>query len=116
MPPPDPRSSTVSPGLSFASAVGLPQPSEASSASSGIWLICDTSYRLEVIGSQQSGPAGAPPQQLLPPVVARNAACPYFSLTTSFMSVVLTGPPICKSGQYLSVSQLYCGCSTLHRG
>ena len=29
MPPPEPRSSTVSPGFSSASAVGLPQPSEA---------------------------------------------------------------------------------------
>src|ERR1043166_5050394 len=28
MPPPEPRSSTVSPGMSLASAVGFPQPSE----------------------------------------------------------------------------------------
>ena len=35
MPPPLPRSSTVSPGLSSASAVGLPQPSEACTASCG---------------------------------------------------------------------------------
>ena len=35
MPPPEPRSSTVSPAFSSASAVGLPQPSEARKASSG---------------------------------------------------------------------------------
>ena len=34
MPPPEPRSRTVSPGFNFASAVGLPQPSEAFRASS----------------------------------------------------------------------------------
>ena len=33
MPPPEPRSSTVSPGFSSASAVGLPQPSDAATAS-----------------------------------------------------------------------------------
>ena len=36
MPPPDPRSSTVSPSRRSASAVGLPQPSDASIASCGI--------------------------------------------------------------------------------
>ena len=35
IPPPEPRSSTVSPGASSASAVGLPQPSEAATASTG---------------------------------------------------------------------------------
>ncbi len=35
MPPPDPRSSTVSPGFKVASAVGLPQPSDATTACSG---------------------------------------------------------------------------------
>ena len=35
MPPPDPRSSTISPGLSSARAVGFPQPSEAARASAG---------------------------------------------------------------------------------
>ena len=35
MPPPEPRSSTVSPSRRSISAVGLPQPSEASTASSG---------------------------------------------------------------------------------
>src|SRR2546422_647935 len=35
MPPPEPRSRTVSPGCSAARAVGLPQPSDASTAPSG---------------------------------------------------------------------------------
>ena len=35
MPPPEPRSSTVSPSCRSATAVGLPQPSEASAAASG---------------------------------------------------------------------------------
>ena len=35
MPPPDPRSSTRSPSWSSATAIGLPQPSEASTAASG---------------------------------------------------------------------------------
>src|SRR5258706_14466177 len=89
MPPPDPRSSTVSPGLNCASAVGLPHPSEASIASSGICRACASSYRFEVIGSQESPPAAAP-QQLLPPLVTRNAACPYFSFTTSLMLTLTT--------------------------
>ena len=37
MPPPEPRSRTISPGFNCAKAVGLPHPSEASMASSGIW-------------------------------------------------------------------------------
>ena len=37
MPPPEPKSNTISPGFRVASAVGLPHPSEALSASSGIW-------------------------------------------------------------------------------
>ena len=35
MPPPEPRSSTTSPARSSASAVGLPQPREAATASAG---------------------------------------------------------------------------------
>src|SRR5437868_5202717 len=97
MPPPDPRSSTVSPGFNFASAVGLPQPSDASTAVSGRSPFWASSYRLLVIGStppQQLD--GAEPQQALPPLVARRAASPYFSLTISVMFSVLMGSPICK--------------------
>jgi len=43
MPPPEPRSSTVSPAFSSASAVGLPQPSDASTAASGSCPVCTES-------------------------------------------------------------------------
>ena len=43
MPPPEPRSSTTWPGSSAASAVGLPQPSEASTASAGRPVTCAAS-------------------------------------------------------------------------
>src|SRR5271169_6395314 len=106
MPPPEPRSSTVSPGLSCASAVGLPHPREASSASSGICEACATSYRFEVIGSQQETPlAAAPPEQLLPPVlfVTRKAACPYFSFTTSLiLASGMVASTICRVEQGLA--------------
>src|SRR3954447_23958837 len=88
MPPPEPRSRTVSPGLSFASAVGFPQPSEALKAASGICPACASSYRFEVIGSQQLSSAELAPQHpLLLPLVTRRAASPYFSLTISVTSI-----------------------------
>jgi hypothetical protein len=43
MPPPEPRSSTVSPARSSATAVGLPHPSEASVAASGKSPRCSAS-------------------------------------------------------------------------
>src|SRR5450759_5452320 len=87
MPPPDPRSRTVSPGFNSASAVGLPQPSDAFSAASGTSPACPASYRLEVIGSQQLVALGALLQHPLWPAVTRKAAWPYFSRTTSFTSL-----------------------------
>src|SRR5258708_6607997 len=90
MPPPDPRSSTVSPGLSWASAVGLPQPSDALTASSGRMLVCDWSYKSLVMGSISAPQQAVAPQHELPcPAVTRRAASPYFSFTTSLMSGVL---------------------------
>ena len=94
MPPPEPRSRTVSPGLSFASAVGLPHPRDAFKAVSGICSACASSYKFDVIGShdalaepaqhevceQQS--AGSPS-----PLATRRAASPYFSFTISFSSI-----------------------------
>src|SRR5215207_6909559 len=50
MPPPLPRSRTVSPGSSEARAVGLPHPSEALTAASGITATSSVPYRLPVIG------------------------------------------------------------------
>src|SRR6266852_8039627 len=95
MPPPEPRSSTISPGFNLASAVGFPQPSEACSASPGICSFCEASYRLEVIGSQLVPPASAVPQQL--PLFPRSAACPYFSLTISLMLAPSMPPSRCLS-------------------
>src|SRR5690606_29333153 len=54
MPPPLPRSSTTSPGLSSASAVGLPQPSDARTARSGSAAVAASSYRSREIGSTDS--------------------------------------------------------------
>ena len=78
MPPPEPRSSTISPGFSSASAVGLPQPSEASSASAGIaaaWRFV-VEIRRDRIGSQHADvPHPHPPSRRC---AACSAASPYF--------------------------------------
>ncbi len=82
MPPPEPRSSTTSPGFSSASAVGLPQPSEASTAFSGRLPVSSASYRSRVMGSGVSSQHALPPQQVdAAPAAARWAASPYFSRT-----------------------------------
>src|SRR5579872_3593451 len=70
------------------------------------------------MGSAQPVEAVAP-QQELPPDFTRNAASPYFCLTTSLISVtsvVLMGSPICKSERWLEVSPPCCACSTRRRG
>src|SRR5438445_4036033 len=86
MPPPEPRASTTSPGCSSASAVGLPQPSEASTACSGRVAVSAASYRLALTGSQPSL-AAAPPQQAPPcPCSTRRAASPYFARTVSLIT------------------------------
>src|SRR5215831_15294915 len=89
IPPPDPRSSTVSPARSSASAVGLPQPREAATASAGSEDVSPSLYRLDVIGSA----AASLPQQALveqheasPPATTFNAALPYLSFTICLMS------------------------------
>ena len=51
-----------------------------------------------VIGSQHNRLPRVAPQQQLPPVFTRSAASPYFSFTTSLMSVVLS---ISCYGSYL---------------
>ena len=58
-------------------------------ASSGACPACDGSYRLDVMGSQPKPLGAVAPQQLPPPDFTRNAAWPYFSLTTFLMSLVL---------------------------
>src|SRR4029079_11888008 len=99
IPPPEPRSRTVSPGLSCASAVGLPQPSDARTAASGSSLVSPVTYRFAVIGSTVPSSA-APPQQeltgpqhdapaafaLSTPSSTRRAAAPYFSRTVAVSS------------------------------
>src|SRR5262249_19984233 len=95
MPPPDPRSRTVSPGFNRARAVGFPHPRDASTAVSGRSPFWASSYRLLVIGSAPPPQVdGAEPQQALPPVVARRAACPYFSFEVFFkvFLLLLTSP------------------------
>src|SRR5262245_37945719 len=89
MPPPDPRSSTVSPACKVASAVGFPHPRDAFTASSGICPICVSSYNDEVIGSISVSQQALVPQQELPPSRTRSAACRYFSCTTSLILAVI---------------------------
>src|SRR5579864_685027 len=91
MPPPEPRSRTVSPGRRPASAVGLPQPSDARSASGGRSATSWTAYKLDVIGSPHPEPDAVPPQQAspqqaAPPTAARRAAAAYLSRTTALSS------------------------------
>src|SRR6266540_3190134 len=119
MPPPEPRSSTVSPGFNSASAVGLPQPSEACNAVAGTSPASATSYRFEVIGSQQSSALRLPQQPLPSPERTRCAACPYFSRTTSFTSLgALTMGVLSLRGWRRSdaVRSPDCGCSIPRRG
>src|SRR5438552_962082 len=77
MPPPDPRSRTVSPSPRSINAVGLPQPSETFSASAGTAAPSASLYRFAVIGSPQ-----LPPQHSASgfPV----ATLPYLSRIASF--------------------------------
>src|SRR5207245_1295692 len=76
--PPGLSTRNASPSTRRLSAVGLPQPSDASTAPSGSPVVSPASYSREVIGS---------PQQLLfSPSSTRNAAWPYFSRTVSLMS------------------------------
>src|SRR5438045_1613673 len=64
IPPPEPRSRTVSPAFNSASAVGLPQPSDAFTAASGKPPFCRSSYKSLVIGSMSVPQADAPQQEL----------------------------------------------------
>src|SRR5271157_191613 len=90
MPPPEPRSRTISPGRNSASAVGFPQPSEAATASAGSAAVSEASYRLRVMGSQPLSSA-PPPQQAVFPAATCLAAAPYFSFTASCI-LLMTSP------------------------
>src|SRR5207302_3522929 len=89
MPPPDPRSSTVSPGFNSASAVGLPQPNEAFTAASGSADFCESSYKSRVIGSISVPQQVGAQQDAASPEVTRRAASPYLILTVSLTVSVL---------------------------
>jgi hypothetical protein len=66
MPPPEPRSRTVSPAFNSAKAVGFPQPNDANRASAGIAAACASSYRFDVIGSVSQQRAPHPPPAFTP--------------------------------------------------
>src|SRR5438105_3287606 len=74
MPPPEPRSSTTSPGLSCASAVGLPQPSEAAMASLGSSDVSPHPYKFDVMESRSPRDEALPQQEASPPALTRSAA------------------------------------------
>src|SRR5689334_18954782 len=117
MPPPDPKSRTTSPGFNSASAVGLPQPSEARTAASGSCPTCPASYRFPVIGSQQDTPEGDDPQQAVPaPLATRRAASPYFCFTTSVILSMLMISPWWRCGPPAPGQPRCCACSILHTG
>src|SRR5262245_28435183 len=86
MQPPEPRSSTTSPALSCASAVGLPHASDAATASAGSSDVSPHPYRFDVIGSRSPREEAVPQHDASPPAATRSAALPYLSLTTSFRS------------------------------
>src|ERR1039458_8109895 len=75
MPPPEPRSRTTSPGFNSASAVGLPQPSEARTASGGRADTSSIEYRARLTSAgapglqHESVQAAAPSQQDVPAAV-----------------------------------------------
>src|SRR5687768_3363267 len=77
MPPPLPRSRTVSPAARAASALGLPHPSDALTASSGMTATSSLPYRFDVIGLQLV----VPQQEASSPT--RRARSAYFARTVS---------------------------------
>src|ERR1700757_2526482 len=90
IPPPDPRSSTVSPAFSCASAVGFPQPRDAATALLGRPSNSPVAYRFDEIGSQHAFASPPQPQPLCSDLsaascITRFAASPYLLFTTSLM-------------------------------
>src|SRR5580704_19786395 len=81
MPPPDPRSSTVWPGSRASRAEGLPQPSDAVTASAGRPLVSASEYRFDVIGSPQPQAVGPQQPGFVDAFVTEAAMAPYFSRT-----------------------------------
>src|SRR4051812_42062134 len=105
IPPPEPRSRTVSPSWRSARAVGLPQPSDASTAPSGSVLVWETSYRLSLTGSQPQAPLG--PQLPRSPSITFSAASAYFSFTVSLIcSLIRSFPAECGYQSQQATAQL----------
>src|SRR5262249_48960555 len=76
---PEPRSSTVSPALSSASAVGLPEPGDTGSLLGQLVGLTDL---VEVARDRSAQPDSAGLQQaLLRLLLTFGAACPHFSFT-----------------------------------
>src|SRR5690606_17390692 len=76
-----------SPARSSATAVGLPQPSEAATASAGSASRSSVAYRVEPKFSSTS--TGSGPQQAVLPSVTFTAAAAYRRRTVSRRSVVV---------------------------
>src|SRR5215210_1655901 len=101
IPPPEPRSRTTSPWWSSATAVGFPQPSDASAAAPGSSPSCSALYSASPKSPpspQQSTLPQQPPLSLQPqpPDAAARAASAYRSRTFSrseSAACVLIGPP-----------------------
>src|SRR6266487_728667 len=86
IPPPDPRSRTVWPGSRVSRAVGLPQRSDAVTASAGRPLVSASEYRFDVIGSPQPHAVGPQQPVLVEAFLTESAMAPYFSRTACWMS------------------------------
>ena len=91
MPPPDPRSRTRSPGRRSATAVGLPQPSEARTAASG------SSARSSTLYSSAPMP-GSSAQQAVPVERTWTADRAYRSRTASWICSVIGRSPWSRLG------------------
>src|SRR5205809_6504101 len=97
MPPPDPRSRTVWPGSRASNAVGLPQPSEAVTASAGRPLVSASEYRFDVIGSPQPHAVGPQHSVLVEAFRTDSAIAPYFSFTACWTSAIVVSPVSAKA-------------------
>src|SRR5580692_9184684 len=86
MPPPDPRSSTISPAFSSVRAVGLPHPSEASTAVSGKPSVSRAPYKSLVIGSQHR--IAGSQQAVAPECATLLAIAPYLLLISTWVAIV----------------------------
>src|SRR5271168_224917 len=95
IPPPDPRSRTVSPGFSSVRAVGLPHPREASTAFSGKPSVSRAPYKSLVIGSQHR--IAGSQQAVAPESVMLLAIAPYLLLISVWVAIV--GVLVCATSK-----------------